>query len=142
MENLAPPAEFMIDLRFSLEKGLAVRQAAQLAAQKASDFKWRQTLMLWLSFIEMGRPTDKLKGELSLARQQCLNLIERGFRGESIHSQVCILEEEFLEAAQLEMEQYVARLPMKAMIPLLFFQFPSFMLLLLGPFLLQFLSQS
>lgn len=142
MENLAPPAELMIDLRFLLEKGLAVRQAAQMAAEKASDPKWRQTLMIWMSLVEMGRSTDKIKSELSLARRQCLNLMERGLKGESIHAQVCILEEEFLEASQVEMEQYVARLPMKAMIPLLFFQFPSFMLLLLGPFLIQFLSQS
>lgn len=142
METLAPPLELMIEVRFSIEKGLSVKKSAQIAASKASDAEWKRVLHLWLSLIEMGRSTSAMKAKLSLARRQSLDILEQGMAGESIYSQVCSLEQEFLEAAHLEMEHYVATLPIKSLIPLLFFQFPSFLLLLIGPFLQQFLSQS
>jgi hypothetical protein len=142
MENLAPPLEFIIDVRFSIEKGLSVKKAAELAASKASCEAWRKTLCIWLNLLEIGRPTHPIKENLSMARKQCLGLLEQGIAGESIYSHICALEEELLEAAHFEMEQYIATLSIKSLVPLLFFQFPAFLILLLGPFLRQFLSQS
>ena len=142
MEALAPPLEFIIDVRFSIEKGCSIKKAAEIAASKATDEKWKRNLHIWLGLLEIGRSSLPIKNSLSPARRQCLDLIEQGMKGESIYSHVCALEEEFLQAAQAEMEQYVATLPIKSLIPLLFFQFPSFLILLLGPFLAQFLSQS
>ena len=43
-------------------------------------------------------------------------------------------------AIQSEIDQYVSDLPLRAMLPLLFFQFPAYLLLLLGPILLQFIK--
>lgn len=79
---------------------------------------------------------------MSLVRRQCLEVLSQGLQGEPIYSQICSLEEEVFEASRLEIEEFVALLPMKSLIPLLFFQFPAFLALLLGPFLLSFWSQS
>jgi len=142
METLAPPLELLIEIRFAIEKGQSLRKALQSYCQKAGDLVWRQELVLWLNLIEMGRSSDLVTRKMNFQRRQCLELLERGLQGESIYSQLCHLEEEILVAAKMEVEEFVASLPIKSLIPLLFFQFPAFLLLLLGSFLSQFLSQS
>jgi hypothetical protein len=92
--------------------------------------------------IEMGRSPAEILSKMTFVRRQCLETLQQGLRGESIYQQICSLEEEVLEATKLEIEEFVSLLPMKSLIPLLFFQFPAFLALLLGPFLISFLSQS
>ena len=46
-----------------------------------------------------------------------------------------IVVREVEAAAELELQAHVAQLPLKVLLPLLFFQFPAYLLLLLGPVL-------
>lgn len=142
MEALAPPLEFIVQVRFGLESGHSVRKSCFLAIERTTNKKWRKTLELWTNLIELGLPTEPAKKGISLFRKQCLDLMEQGFKGRSIYEPLCLLEKELIESADAEMEQYVATLPIKSLIPLLFFQFPAFLALLLGPFLMEFLNQS
>ena len=142
MENIAPPLELLMEVRFGLEKGVSLRKTLQgyIEAQPADP--WRQQLRLWLQFLEMGRPTTEIMASLTFVRRQCLEILEMGLRGEPIYQQICGLEEEVFEAAKLEIEEFVSTLPIKSLVPLLFFQFPAFLALLIGPFLASFLAQS
>lgn len=142
MENLAPPLELLMEVRFGLEKGQSLKKTLQQYIDQQSADLWRQKLGLWLKLLEMGRNPSEITASMSFIRRQVLEIIESGLRGESIYQQICSLEEEVFEATKLEIEEFIAVLPMKSLIPLLFFQFPSFLALLIGPFLLSFLSQS
>lgn len=142
MENIAPPLELLMEVRFGLEKGASLRKTLQAYIETRPADPWRQQLALWLKFLEMGRPPTEILANMTLVRRQCLEIIEMGLRGEPIYQQVCGLEEEVYEATKLEIEEFVATLPIKSLIPLLFFQFPAFLALLIGPFLASFLAHS
>lgn len=141
MENLAPPLELLMDVRFGLEKGQSLKKTLLVYIESQPEDPWRQELRLWLQLLEMGRSPLEILGKMTFVRRQCLEILQQGLRGESIYQQICSLEEEVLEATRLEIDEFVSLLPMKSLIPLLFFQFPAFLALLLGPFLASFLSQ-
>jgi hypothetical protein len=142
MENIAPPLELLMEVRFGLEKGLSLRKTLQAYIEAQPADPWRQQIGLWLQFLEMGRPSQELLTMMTFVRRQCLEVIELGLRGEPIYPQICALEDEVYESAKLEIEEFVAVLPIKSLIPLLFFQFPAFLALLIGPFLTSLLAQS
>lgn len=141
MENLAPPLELLMDVRFGLEKGQSLRKTLLQYIEAQPHDPWRQQLHLWIQLLEMGRHSGEVTLKMTFMRRQCLETLEMGLRGEPIYQQICNLEEEVFQATQLEIEEFVAILPMKSLIPLLFFQFPAFLALLIGPFLFSFLSQ-
>lgn len=142
MENLAPPLEFVLHLRFSLEKGESLKTSLKKYLQKSSSqCEWALLLAKWVAFKEIGKSTATMGTETkSIYRRALLDLLEAGFRGEPIYQMVCQVEDELVEASQSEMSRYISTLPFKSLIPLLLFQFPAFLLLLLGPLLLNFLS--
>lgn len=142
MENLAPPLELLMDVRFGLEKGQSLKRTLQVYIEAQPSDPWRQQLALWLKFQELGRPTQGILKDMSFLRRQCLEILEMGLKGDSIYQNVCGLEEEVFEATKLEIEEFIAILPIKSLIPLLFFQFPAFLALLLGPFFVSLLNQS
>jgi hypothetical protein len=142
VENLAPPLEFLMDMRFGLEKGQSLKKTLQLFIENQNENIWGQQIAIWMKFLEIGRPTSEVVIKMTPTRRQCLELIELGLKGEPIYQQVCLLEEEIFELTKLEIEEFVATLPIKSLIPLLFFQFPAFLALLIGPFLASFLAQA
>ncbi len=142
MENLAPPLEMLMDLRFGLEKGQSLRRSLEEFANSRPEDPWRLEVQLWLRLRDMGRSSTELTNRMTPVRRQCLEVINQGLMGEPIYQQLCNLEEEVFEAAKLEIEEFVSVLPMKSLIPLLFLQFPAFLALLVGPFLTAFLTHS
>lgn len=142
MEDIAPPLELLMEVRFGLEKGQALRKILMTYADSNPEDPWKQQIRLWLQLIEMGRPASELPGGLTIVRRQCLELLQQGLQGEPVYAQICGLEEEVFESTKLEIEEFVSLLPVKSLIPLLFLQFPAFLALLIGPFLTSFLSQS
>lgn len=142
MENLAPPLELLMEVRFGLEKGQSMKSTLLTYIETDPGDPWRQQLSVWLKVQELGRPTDQLVLLLNPVRRQVLEVLEAGLRGEPVYPQICRLEEETFETAKIEIEEYIATLPIKSLVPLLFFQFPAFLALLLGPFLGSFLAQA
>lgn len=145
MENIAPPLELIIEVRFGLEKGQALKKTLQNYADDCfstdkESLNWRQFIQKWLRNLELGQSTVEIKKKLNPVRQQIIDVLEMGLRGESIYTQICALEDELFEATKLEIEEHTAVLAIKSLIPLLMFQFPAFLMLLIGPFVAQFLD--
>jgi hypothetical protein len=143
MENIAPPLELIIEVRFGLEKGQALKKTLQNYASDCfstdkESIKWRQFIQKWLLNLEFGQSTTEIKKKLNPVRQQIIEVLEMGLRGESIYPQICALEDELFEAAKFEIEEHTSVLAIKSLIPLLMFQFPAFLVLLMGPFVAQF----
>jgi hypothetical protein len=69
------------------------------------------------------------------------HLIECGCAGQPTLEYLQQLESEIESAAQAELELFVATLPFKVLIPMLLFQFPAYLLLLLGPVLRELTQQ-
>lgn len=141
MENLAPPLELLMEVRFQIEKGNPVKKGILSYIDQDRKDSWRQFLHIWLKEIEQKRKFEMDSYKISLQRKHCLMILGRGLMGESIHAQLCNIEEELFRSATAEVEEYVATLPIKSLIPLLFFQFPALIIMILGPLLSSFFAQ-
>lgn len=142
MENLAPPLILALEIRRSIENGEHVRLGIKrfLAQEAHSDFG--KQVLKWLILVERGESSHKVLDSIqSQHRRALLLLLEKSFNGVSISAALQDLEEEVSVAAASEMEGFLQKLPFVTLIPLLLFQFPAFMLLLVGPVLLEALHQ-
>ncbi len=140
MEHLAPPYQFALDLLYEIESGGTARSAVKkYTAQFNNEF----CLMLkhWLRLQEFGElvvsePTFKTSYQKAI-----WDLLMLSRQGVSLYLPVKELEVELRFVCEEELEQHLATLPYKLMIPLLFLQFPALMVILLGPLLAQLLTE-
>jgi hypothetical protein len=142
MDNLAAPYTFLIHLRQSLEGGESLHTFLKkyLHSSKQDEFalsleKW------WVSQRNEHRPVDKLDVKLNVYRRALFELLSMSMKGASIIEPLKALELEFETLCLHDLDRHLDKLPFKLMIPMLFLQFPAVLLLLLGPLLLQFLSE-
>jgi hypothetical protein len=91
-----------------------------------------------LHLFERGASTDAFLGEIqNPVRRNLILLLEKGLLGEPILQNLTTFAEEVQEQSFAEIELFLAQLPFRMLLPLLFFLFPAFLLLLLGPLLLR-----
>ncbi len=140
MEHLAPPYQFTLDLLYELESGGTARSAVK---KYTTHFQNEFCLMLrhWLRLQEFGElviaePTFK-----SSYQKAIWDLLMLSQQGVSLIVPVRELELELRFVCEEQLEQHLATLPYKLMIPLLFLQFPALMVILLGPLLAQLLTE-
>ncbi len=139
MESLAPPLEVLLLLRLHLESGESLRLGLKEISQLQQN-EFLEVLQEWLLCLEQGLCTDDLIRDLkSPYRRELLRVLELGLQGEPILRRLEELELEMLEASQDEIERFLQKLPVFSLIPVLFLQFPAFILLLMGPILIQLL---
>lgn len=142
METLAFSLELILEARFGIEKGDSLKRTLLNYAESEPRHHRKDVVRLWLQLLETGRPVEIVMRHRTFAERRVFELLSQGLKGESVYSQICVLEEELFEASRLEIDEFISTLSVKALIPLLFFQFPAFLVLLFGPFLAQFMSLS
>lgn len=121
------------EIRWQMENGNSVRESIKaVTGQTPNEFG--DELKSWLQIRQSGenRPISPLSFQ-SPQRRALVSLLERGLQGQPILESLKALEEEVLRAALSELDGHIARLPFLSMIPLFLFQFPAYLLLLLGP---------
>jgi hypothetical protein len=140
MENMNPVLHLLIQLRLGLERGEALRPVLKkYLSQNATELT--SSLLDWLTRLEKGQTVKlDLQNWQTPYRRATLNLIARGLRGESILAALSSLETDIILACEEELEQRAALLPLKCLVPLLLFQFPALLILILGPLLGQLLN--
>ncbi len=135
MDDLTPPLLTALrDVRWQLLSGRSTKEAVRNYAFKHSDALASRIGQLWIL---------KQQGTLNLAEINWPNfhqktfweLLERGFEGQPIVEPLTHLEDEVESVAKHDLDQHLATLPFKALFPLLFLQFPAFVILLIGPLL-------
>lgn len=140
MENIAPPLKLILFIQRQMDRGQSLRGGI-LQYLKANEDEFAIEVQNWLQKIEQDSSTDEILSLIqSLYRRELLRLLERGLKGASIHGALKQLEEEIVLACEDEIQNKMVDLPYRTMIPLLLFQFPAFLLLLLGPLMMQLLS--
>jgi hypothetical protein len=135
MEYIAPPLQLIAHVKRSIETGQSARNGV-LNYVRTERSKFAKDVSKWLGHLDQGLPTASLLcRQRSQYRRSLLELLERGFRGESIYVYLCQLEQETIEACQDEINRKLAKLPFLLLGPLLLLQFPAFLMLLFGPLL-------
>lgn len=140
MENLAPPLELVLKVKYDLDKGFSVRYSIlNYINQNSDDF--RAYVVRWLSLFDQGKSTDSLKDKIqSNLRKSVLDVLEKGLKGEPILKTLELLEQEIILSCEAEIDEKLQKLPFLLLIPLLLFQLPAFLLLLFGPLMGKLLS--
>ena len=140
MEGLAPPLRLLLYCRRSLEKGEPLRTGIKKYIE-LKDESFANDVAQWIFLFETGRPTNEFLRQLSSShRRHLLLTLERGLKREPILPLLHLIEQEIAEACEIEIQNQMTTLPYKALLPLLLFVFPAFMMILLGPLLLQLLD--
>jgi hypothetical protein len=138
MENLAPPLEWVMQIRSDLESGLSMLRSIHRGLEKRRD-DFSAAVKRCLSDGEVASQ-QQFDREMSVYRQALLHLIRQGLAGQSVLPQLRELEKEIIDASELEMEKHFAVLPIRVMLIVLCFQFPGFLILLLSPLINEFLK--
>ncbi len=140
MEHLAPPYQFTLDLLYELESGGTARSAVK---KYTTQFQNEFCLMLrhWLRLQEFGELVIAEPIFKSSYQKAIWDLLMLSQQGVSLIVPVRELELELRFVCEEQLEQHLATLPYKLMIPLLFLQFPALMVILLGPLLAQLLAE-
>jgi hypothetical protein len=140
MEGLAPPFQLLIHVRRQIERGLSLKGGI-ISYLKTTEDDFSPKVSYWLSLVEKKEATGPFLNQIeSVYRKELLRILERGLAGAPILHILRLFEEEVILACENEIQNKLTDLPYLAMIPLLLLQFPAFLLLLLGPLLIQLLD--
>jgi hypothetical protein len=147
MDGLNPALRLLLTVKTSMERGESVRHGLMKALHRPTQPSTRSNthsntdefsnlVSAWFARHEQGISASTVRAKIkSPYRRNLLDLIERGLKGESILQPLRNLEIEMIQACHEELERRILMLPMKALIPLLFLQFPALAILFLCPFL-------
>lgn len=140
MENIAPPLKLIWCVRKAVEKGQSVKIGLGDYLNSETD-AWREDVSKWLVLTQQGISTQKfIHVQKTVLRKQLIMTLERGLKGESIHKNLMSLEDEVLDQIDVQVQEFLGRLPYLMLIPVALFFFPACLMLMLGPFILQLTS--
>lgn len=130
MDFIAPPLKTVLFLRMQIGNGVSVHGALREYLISEND-SFRSELLTW--YQKKQSDPGILYDSPRFFRKQVVQTIERGLRGEPVDRIFQELESEMLEISREDMEAHMDRLPSLMLIPLMVFQLPGFLLILLGP---------
>ncbi len=140
MEDLAPPLVLIAFIKKSIEGGTSIREGIFSYLSEIND-PFSLQVRSWVLDMDREKDTTAILGEIkSTKRRGLLKLLERGLKKEAIYNQLLLLEQETIQACHAEIEETLIKLPYIMMIPILFFQFPALLLLILGPLIQNFIE--
>lgn len=128
-------------ITLSLKQGVYLKLSLNTWALEHSDsfsLELREFLQYWESNSNVEVLIQK---KTSYLKSSLFELFYFGLQGRAIYTPLKALEEELFKDAERQVHRQLSRLPYIMLIPLLLFQLPSFLLLLLGPLLQNFLTQ-
>ena len=130
MVPLAPPLKAVLEIRLQMENGISVAQSVKNYVQSNTQDEFAKELGLWLFARETGQRFEK---KLHFHRKNLIEILNRGLKGDPIMEYLKDFEEDIVEICKEDLEKHLERLPYICLMPLMLFQFPAFLLLLIGP---------
>lgn len=149
MDDIPPPLKCILFIEQALAEGKSVQTGlkkyiacaasssiANPAMHKDSFSKEIQEL-LQAFLMNKNFPSTKSK---TIYRSVLKDLLWSELKGQSIHQELQNLKEEIHRACHGDIKLFIDSIPIKSTLPLLLFQFPAFLMLLMGPLLTQILE--
>ena len=139
MVSLAPPLQAVLEIRLHIESGLSVSRSIKSYVQSSPEDSFAKELGLWLFAEETGGTfnTQNLK---SLYRKHLMDILQRGLKGEPVLEILEEYEKDLVEICKEDLEKHLQKLPFISLVPLLLFEFPALLIILIGPLFLNLLS--
>lgn len=139
MEDISPSLLLILDVRTALENGSSVRTGV-LSFIQNSQSSFSEIVSIWLLKLDQRQDPSDLYSTLHPCRRSLLTLLEKGLLGNAILPHLMDFEKEVIRSCEAELEEHIQKLPLKLMLPVLFFMFPAYLILLIGPILLALLN--
>ena len=138
MGHIVPSLSFVRGLQSGLEQGLSVLESFEKnIAESSNEFNLKMSL--WLSYEKNGIH-NQVQFETHY-QKHLIEILRCGLSGTPIYDHLCHLENEMKKEFDRQWKAYWGSLPLKLSIPLLIFFFPSYIILLFGPLVIQFLQE-
>lgn len=139
-ESGLAPLQLIHLLRMQLHQGVSTSEALHRITEGTKD-PYFSSLRLWRNRISANQKTVeiiKVLPELnsSPGRRALLIILEKGLAGSPIDEALGQLEEELYFLLENIYEKHAQSLPLKLLVPLLFFIMPAVLSLILGPLLM------
>lgn len=132
MENIiSPTLEAIMEIKWAIGSGVSTKEALNSYLQSHHNGCAQELQKNWLH-TQQGMACPPLKLPI---RQALWTLIERGLAGQPILDSLASLESEADSVSQDQLNAHILALPFKSLLPLIFLQFPAYLILLLGPIL-------
>jgi hypothetical protein len=136
MEILVPPLLTAVrEVRWMMNSGSSMKEAFRAYLDTHSDPLATELREHWTLKWQAHPRSRSGKAFHSSYKRAFWELVERGCAGQPVLDALTALEDEVEQAAQAELDLHIATLPFKVLLPLLLFQFPAHLILLLGPLL-------
>lgn len=143
MEGLAPPLKCLIEVQAAIQNAEPIQKGLQAYLQSAGasdDFKYQ--LQRFLFAWNQGQDWRSVVLQTnSVYRRALMEVIATGLAGQPVQHHLDELRAEMMDACDIEIRRHLELLPILMLGPLLFFQFPAFLLLLFGPLLTRLLHE-
>lgn len=136
MEFLADSYQTLIRFRHQLESGRSLAEIMTELTQKPRQGFETQLTKWWRARMR-GSPSPLAASFSVPLHRQFVMAIDRGLKGESILPFLGELDEEMRLSSLDQIEIHLQRLPTLMLLPLMGLIFPSLMLLLMGPIVLE-----
>jgi hypothetical protein len=138
VEHLALSYQFVLLLSEEFRAGHTLRATMErFLAENHGSFP--RVLLDWRVHFENGQlkafRDDIRKRHLPVFQETLFELLCLHTEGASILEPLESLEQEMRQAARFQMDTHLGQLPFKMLVPLLLFQFPSLLILIIGPML-------
>lgn len=133
MEGLAPSLAYCLELELLLETGESVRSSIVRLSGEMNGATTQRATELLVAYDQCLDIRQVTRASRSPFERALLEILNRGLAGEPILGAVRILKVEVERAAQIELDLFLAKLPLLSLLPLLFFLLPAFLILLFGP---------
>ena len=143
VEDIAPPLKCILCIEQALSEGRSLqtglKQYIALGKSSLSKDDFFHEIQELLQTFLMDKNPASLTSK-TIYRNALKDLLWSGLKGQSIYKELQSLKEEIIQAAQADMKAFIDSIPLKSTLPLLCLQFPSFLMLLMGPVLTQILE--
>jgi hypothetical protein len=122
------------EVRWLMSAGHSMKESVRRYLENSNDEFAADLRERWtLKWQTVSSTRAESKPFVSPYRSAFWELIERGCSGQPVLEALSALEDEIERAANADLDRHVSTLPFKLLPALLLFQFPAFLLLLLGP---------
>ena len=138
MAHIAPSISFVRETLAGIERGQSLGQTLQQVIWlEESDFYIK--MRIWWNLNRSGSPAPQIfKTHFQVS---FIELLENGLLGAPVYEHMKLLESEMLEEFDRQWKASLENLPLKLSVPLLLCFFPSYIILLFGPLLVQFIAE-
>lgn len=138
MDSISPAQKLLYDFLLQIESGKSCLRAFKLAMSSAKGVVQAECRELLFQY-ESGK-AFLVRSKTPELRKVIYEIIFQGLQGVPVQQRIESVIEDVEQSANADIDRFIARVPIYSLVIVLFFYFPAFMLLIMGPIVQELLN--